>query len=91
MSLKPGIAHGWFEKFSEDVYPRDEVVMRGKAMRPPRYYDRLYELTDPAGMEDIKWTRELKAAQYLDDNSQDRLDIREAVKIASIRNLKRTL
>lgn len=91
MSLKPGIGRGWFDKFYTDVYPRDEVVVRGKAMRPPRYYDTLFEAVDPGEMEAIKWVRELEAARYVDDSTQSRLDIRETVKLASIRTLKRTL
>jgi hypothetical protein len=41
MSLRPGIGEGWFRKYWSDVYPKDQIVMNGKTMRPPRYYDRL--------------------------------------------------
>ena len=26
MSLRPGIGHDWFRRFSSDVFPRDEVI-----------------------------------------------------------------
>lgn len=39
MSRRPGIGARWLEKFSDEVYPNDEVVMRGRAMKPPRAYD----------------------------------------------------
>lgn len=39
MSRRPGIARTFIENFLTDVYPSDEVIMRGHPARPPRYYD----------------------------------------------------
>lgn len=47
MSLKPTIGKNWYRDFSSDVYPDDFVVVRGKRMKPPKYYDRMHELEDP--------------------------------------------
>lgn len=49
MSLKPGIGAKWYEKYKNDVYPSDNVVVNGTRMRPPKYYDTLLEreLSDP--------------------------------------------
>lgn len=47
MSRRPGIGAGFFERFKTDMYPSDQVVLRGRVMRPPRFYDGLFELTDP--------------------------------------------
>lgn len=48
MSRRPhGIGKAWLDQFRADVYPRDEVIVRGKPARPPKYYDRLLELDDP--------------------------------------------
>jgi len=43
MSRRPGIAGSWFAKHKDDVYPSDNIHINGKEMRPPKYYDRLYE------------------------------------------------
>ncbi|QXP44310.1 MAG: replication initiator protein [Arizlama microvirus] len=40
MSLRPAIGRDWMDKFQSDVYPEDFVVMNGKKMKPPRYYDK---------------------------------------------------
>ena len=41
MSLKPGIASGWFEKYVFDIYPHDFVVLDdGRKLKTPRFYDR---------------------------------------------------
>lgn len=91
MSRRPGIAHGWFQKFAGDVYPSDSVILKGREMRPPRYYDRLLELTDPQELELIKFQRSETAKKYLDDNSPDRMLVKEQCTVAKLSRLKRDL
>jgi hypothetical protein len=40
MSRMPGIGKGWLNKWKEDVYPHDYIVLDGKKWKPPRYYDK---------------------------------------------------
>jgi len=47
MSRRPGIGASWFNKFRADVFPRDRVVMRGREMVPPPFYDKLLAKVDP--------------------------------------------
>jgi len=47
MSLKPGIGASWLEKYGRDSYEKDQVILKGKAMKPPRFYDTKIEVTDP--------------------------------------------
>jgi len=61
MSRRPGIGRSWFEKFQSDVYPSDQVISRGAACRPPRYYDNLIEKTNPDILAAIKKTRQAQA------------------------------
>lgn len=42
MSLKPGIAEGWFRKYWRDVFPHDFVIYKGRKTKPPRYYDKKF-------------------------------------------------
>jgi len=44
MSRRPGIGRPWLEKHKTEVYPSDSVIARGIPMRPPRYYDQVWEL-----------------------------------------------
>jgi len=45
MSLKPGIAHDWIKINLDDFYPNDRIFVRaGKTSRPPKYYDKIYDL-----------------------------------------------
>lgn len=95
MSRRPGIATGWFEKFKDDVYPRDFVLVNGRRCRPPRFYDKLLERlpagTFEFGIDDVKFTREKNAQKLFDDNTPDRLRVKEQVQLANLKLLKRTL
>lgn len=69
MSRRPGIGLTWFEKYKSDVYPHDYVVVNGSKVRPPRYYDKKFELLYPLEMDAIKYERHLNSLKHLDDNS----------------------
>lgn len=91
MSRRPGIAQGWFSKFKTDVFPSDEVVLRGKQMRPPRYYDELYKREFPVDFEAVQHERYLNSKNYIDNNSEERLMVRHEVQLARLRKLPRNL
>lgn len=98
-----GIGKGWFDKFDEDVYPHDRVIVRGYPARPPRFYDVLLGRKDPALLAWLKINREKNGIKFVDDvlsdgrkvrvsdNSSIRLAVREVVKLAQVRQLKRPL
>lgn len=92
MSRNPGIARRWYEKYMSDVYPRDEIVMRkGRKMRPPKYYDGLFELDNPEQFASLKLRREENMLLSQADNTPERLAVREACKLDDIKRLKRSL
>lgn len=91
MSLKPAIGKSWYQRFASDVYPTDEVVVRGRAMKPPKYYDRLLEMEDPAAREALRQRRLLESAKREADQTTRRLRDREQVKLAQTSYLKREL
>lgn len=63
MSRKPGIGREFIDKFRRDVYPSDQLVVRGKVCRPPRYYDQVHEKQAPSVMERIKQRRRGQAVR----------------------------
>lgn len=91
MSRRPGIGTGWYEKFSSDVYPRDYVIRNGIKMRPPKAYDRILERRDARALARIAGKRAQKAAQHADENTPERLRVREEVQKARASTLKRNL
>lgn len=80
MSRRPGIGARWYERFAGDVYPADNCIMRGRAMMPPPFYDKLLEKTDPALFERIKRKRNESARENAEseDSRSRRLLDREA-------------
>lgn len=89
MSRNPGIARLWFDMYRDDVYPRDFVVIKGKKMPPPKYYDTLFKEFNEKGYDDIKAQRVLDMKNSLDDNSPERLKVKEVVAIAAMKQLTR--
>jgi hypothetical protein len=91
MSLKPGIGAKWLEKYESDVFPHDYVVIKGKKMKVPRYYDKIYASKNPYEMEEIQHLREIRGKLKNEDNSIERLLVKETVQLAKLRKLKRNL
>lgn len=88
MSLKPGIGAEWFNKFSRDVYPHDFVVADGSKNKVPRYYDLLLKRVSRETLEDVQWSRVLKARDVREDSTDARLAVREVVHEARVKSLK---
>jgi len=93
-SLKPGIGFEWFQKYHADVYPADRCVVKGKQMRPPRYYDTLLERMNPDLFSEIKLRRKKEMnsnENFAYDNTIERLSVRLKVFDAKINTLVRSL
>lgn len=90
-----GIGKAWFDRWKGDVYSSDSVVMRGKEMRPPKFYDREFEKGSPVEFGVIKSARVSKARLQLardpDSDARRRGYQLEAVKRAQVRSLSRKL
>jgi len=92
MSLKPGIAQGWFDKFYNDVYPLDAIVTEGgRRMKPPRYYDKKYDAIEPYEFEAIKQERIMQALKNSKESTPERLAVKEEVLTAKTQRLIRSL
>lgn len=91
MSLKPGIGATWFAKYGGEVFPRDEVVVRGIRMKPPKYYDNLLEAKDLPSFEFVQYDRYKKSLIFAEDATRERLRVRERVKKARLVFKCRTL
>ncbi len=95
MSRRPGIGKNWIDQFQNDVYPLDKIIEKsgkGKLIfsKPPRYYDKIYDLTNSEKFNRIKSIR-LKNAKESLDNRPARLRTREICAKASLSRSKREL
>lgn len=94
MSRRPGLGAGWFERYSTDCFPSDEVPVPGRGVQKkvPRYYEKLYEeYGHELELEEIKLARIKHKKEHADDYTRDRLIQREKVKRAQVDQLKRNL
>lgn len=91
MSRRPGIANKWWHEFNADVYTDDVIIRDARKARPPRYYDKLLKLFDPAAMAVIQMKREARARDLDEDNTPARLADKEAVALARLKLKKREL
>lgn len=94
MSNRHGIGHDWFKANYKDVFPSDFIISQGsgyKRLRVPRYYDKKYQEEFPVEFELIKSRRVEKASKHSDDNSYERLLVREKCHLARVVKLLRVL
>lgn len=72
MSLKPAIGREWLEKYGDNTYAHDRVVIDGQEQKPPKYYDRWLEQTSPKKHEKIKEKRRKNATPLTAEESHAR-------------------
>lgn len=84
MSRRPGIGALHFDRYSNEIYLRDEITSRGgHKSKPPRFYDKLLARQNKDKYEDVKDLREhALSLTSLEDRSPRRLRDRETVQIA---------
>jgi len=77
MSRRPGLGKTYFDRYYQEAYQHDNVIIRGREVRIPRYYDTKFGPIDPARMETIKKERRLRALMGKSDNTPARRKVRE--------------
>jgi hypothetical protein len=85
-SRNPGIARRWFDIYADDIYPSDFLVLDGRKMNPPPYYDSLYEVIDPDDFKRIKTLRSHGSRKWLDHEQRKRLNVKATCLEAKLNN-----
>ncbi len=93
MSRRPGIGFQYLMDHPE-IYNYDEIKyvnFKGKTLtlKPPAYYDKLFGEMAPDYMDMIKKKRKVKALEKMNDNTFDRLLVKEEKKKLDTRTLRR--
>jgi len=91
MSRRPGIGKAFYDKYKDTIYRDDSIIVNEKHTRPPRYYDRLYEIDEPEQLANIKDQRQEKASKHWANNTPERLEVRRKLQDIRARQLKRSL
>lgn len=102
VSRMPGIGQGYYDLHKEEIYSKDEIIIKNKAgiisCKPPKYFDELYKAENPEAFKEIqeKRKREGKVAQSLKDmqtsiSRSERLEIEERTKEEKTQKLIRAM
>lgn len=76
MSRRPGIGRPFYDKFKTDLYNHDQCVIRDNfVVKPPKYYDAIYDTEDPVKMKIYKGLRMKHALE--NKLSQKAIDTKE--------------
>lgn len=87
MSRRPGLGKVWYDRFSSDIRNGDFVVVNGRKVGVPKFYDTL--LSDRELLR-LKGRRKYESVKYEDNNTAKRLYTREQVQNARFKLLKRS-
>lgn len=76
----------WLRKYGSDIYKleKDSLVMRGQHMKPPKYFDKLYDTINPDRLKQIKEKRK----ENHEELTLDQKRVRETITRARL--LKKT-
>lgn len=92
MSRRPGIGADYLNKYANEMYAHDNIIVNGVPSSIPRYYDTRYAAYDPACeayLELLKIARRRKIDRR--DNSNRRRVTKELVAMAKLKTKGRTL
>jgi hypothetical protein len=74
-----GIGYSWIKKWLHEVYPADEVIVRGKPCKPPKYYDQVLAEEDPDLWSKVQASREHDATRFADSMTLKKLSTKEVI------------
>lgn len=92
-SRRPGLGREHYEKHKKDYYKKEksQINIRGNHSKPPRYYDKQYEKTNPEHYKILKFNRQMEAIKNKFNTSPARLKAEEIITQSKIKSLKGTL
>ncbi|QCQ84872.1 replication initiator protein [Blackfly microvirus SF02] len=88
MSRRPGLGQGWFEKYGQETFTHDSVIIDGREAQPPRFY--FQQLTEE-DQQRITRHRTIAASANKRDRTYNAETAHAVTRDAKISTLKRKL
>ena len=70
MTRRPGIARQYYDEHGKDIYDNAYINVStpkgGRKFKPPRYFDRLFDLDSPGALDELKERRKRNAQAVLE-------------------------
>ncbi len=86
-----GLGYSWIKKYYQEVLNNDFIIHDKKKFMVPEYYEKVLYEEFPEEMDDIKEARVLNALKHVDNNTEERLAVRETILNKKIEKLVRPL
>lgn len=77
MSRRPGLGASWFDKYANETYHHDSVIVDGKEVGIPRYYDEKRKLDEACSYEKLRLKRKREALAFPEERTKERMFVRE--------------
>lgn len=77
MSRRPGIGSTWYDKYKAQVFPVDRCIANGSQVRVPKYYSNRHKASNPEAYEEVVAKRYERAKEKIEDNTEERLEVKE--------------
>ncbi len=87
MSRRPGIGKEWYDKFKEEVLANDSVIINGREVKPPRFYDAL--LAEDYAQRFLAKKGLRKRSVVYEETSDVRLDVKRQVAVSRLNLFER--
>lgn len=84
-----GLGQSWLQSYLSDVYPSDEIIIDGRKMMPPPYYDSYLLKHDPELFEKIQNNRAAKINNKKNNMMLERFVENGNLKIATVSDVVR--
>lgn len=85
-STRPGLGHDWLMQYHRDVLRDGYIVYSGHRVAIPRYYRKLLAKHWPDEYRDMVFNRDEHFAHFDPESTVARMDVREQVDYASVKN-----
>lgn len=89
MSRNPGLGARWYDKFKNDVYPDNFVVLKGKQKPVPKYYNRRLKQQDPELHQVVNAKAQEEAKKRIGETTPERRQVKEKIARANQRATRR--
>jgi hypothetical protein len=86
MSNRPGIGRRFCDKHKAQIYSKDYLTDKGKKFKPPKYYDKVFDITNHEDLETLKKIRRLRATENYKDYLPKRLKSKETILKQKLKN-----
>jgi hypothetical protein len=84
MSRNPAIAKEYFSDYQDEIIATDSLLLNRKGqtypVRPPRYFSKIIEKSNPNALAHIKTERLRKRQQQKDEFTEARADVKQTIK-----------